>query len=214
MPAGTRPRAARASAVPRPVPRRARRHLEAQLGQATDAGGQGQHRLVVTVEPEHLHVTTDRQGVLHPRVVAQVGPGTSHVLGWAGALGEEHGIQHVDPAVLARQPGHDARVVGVTPAVDPECGELGVGDLVGSADQGSAGDRDHGVDALAPRGDPRPRAVDRRPGAAPRAQEQLGHRVETCGAQAMLPGRAAMAASRCARTASGMGTGRRDSRST
>ena len=115
--------------------------------------------------------------MLHPRVVAQVGAVEQPRLGDAGPLGEEHGIQHVDPAVLAREAGHDPRVVGAAEAVEAPGVEVGVGDPVGGRHQGPAGDRDHGVHAVTPRDDPGPRAVGVRARAAPRAHEQVGHRM-------------------------------------
>ena len=151
-----------------------RRDLEAELGQAADAGGQREHGVVVALDPVDLHVAADRQRVAHPGVGAQVGPDDEPRLGCAGPLGEEHGIEHVDPAVVAGETGHDARVVGVAPAVEVPGVEVGVGDPVGGRHQRLTGDGDHGEDAVAPRGDPGPRAVDVGTGAAPGAQQQVG----------------------------------------
>ena len=115
-PAGTRPRAARARAVPRPVPRRAGATWRLSSGRPPMPVARVS---TVSSSPSRPKTRTS------PRIGSawrtrgwsrRSGRSTQPRLGGAGALGEEHGIQHVDPAVLAGEAGHDPRVVGVRPS--------------------------------------------------------------------------------------------------
>lgn len=112
------------------------------------------------VSAEDLDLAACSTGVLDERVFAQVVAGDERFRPRLFALtsAEEHHVQGADPPVLG-QGGDDARVVGASPAVYTEIGQLAFAVIVGDRKYGVICEGQYALHMGSPRRDPQPPAV-------------------------------------------------------